>query len=93
VFERVCRGPTALGACSGALCVGDMVGVLCVGGPVQQLVSEIRSILYILKQILAQHVRRKLLGIVPHCKLWVGNHDLINHMVEVTTLRASPIAS
>lgn len=89
----MCSNVCVLGACSGALYVGDMVGVLCVGGPVQQLVSEIRSILYILKQILAQRVRRKLLGIVPHCKLWVDNHDLINHMVEVTTLRASPIAS
>lgn len=44
--------------------------------PVPTIGFRARLAQFILRQISAHNVRGKLLGIVPHCVLWVGKHGL-----------------
>jgi hypothetical protein len=55
------------------VCAGDSADMSYVGGPV--LTIGIKTMLT--QYVLGQHnMSEGLLGIVPHCKLWVVKHDL-----------------
>lgn len=60
------------------VCVGGLIDTPCVGGPVPTISIKARLTqvgpIHSRIDLSSQCVRKTLLGIVPHCELWVCKH-------------------